>query len=32
MLSNVTVVVGDLARVDAQLPDCRGTVIAYVEA
>jgi hypothetical protein len=33
MLSNVTVVAGDRARVDAQLLYCRGgTVIAYVEA
>ena len=32
MLSNVTVVAGGRARVDAQLLYCRGTVIAYVEA
>jgi hypothetical protein len=32
MLSNVTVVAGDRARVDAQLLYCRGAVIAYIEA
>jgi Carboxypeptidase regulatory-like domain len=32
MLSNMTVVAGDRARVDAQLLYCRGAVIAYVEA
>jgi hypothetical protein len=32
MLSNVTVVAGDRARVDAQLLYCRGTMIANVEA
>jgi hypothetical protein len=32
MLSNVTVVAGDRARVDAQQLYCRGPVIAYVEA